>query len=134
MKRKQFKTVSVSTKVKISKRVNGTISVKAGLGLIDLFKKQIYIILNSFTSARVRSLYVFATYVYKLQKHQGRLGVVKTLKSASVCIMQSVGGSPLKDIGPLGPRFGRTNGGLPRFIPSVDRESIRRRNVSVIRL
>jgi hypothetical protein len=117
----------------ISKWIDGAISVKAGRGLVDLFLKQVSTI-SHLTSARIRSLACFARFCHRLYIHQGRKGLVVTLKSLQVALMQSIAKNPLKDLGLVGPRFSRTKGGLPRVIPKVDRERIRLGDKIVIRI
>jgi hypothetical protein len=76
--KKQLKIVSISTKV--TNWVNGVIGVKANTGLINLFIKQL-VVISRLTSSRVRVLALFARTLYRLQKHSGKTGLVKTLKS-----------------------------------------------------
>jgi hypothetical protein len=133
MKHTFKKKVSPSITQKVSSWVNGATCVKAGRGLVNLFIKQV-VIVSSLTSARVRSLVLFAKFVYKLGNKQGNKGLVLTLKSCSVSLMQSVGGQVTEDMGTFGPRFSRTKGGLPRIIPRLDREKIRSGETRTIRL
>lgn len=123
----------LSVQQKISKWIDGAISVKAGRGLVDLFIKQVLTI-SCLTSARVRSLACFSRFCYRLYKKQGFRGLVLTLKALQVSLMQSIGGNPLKDLGLVGPRFSRTKRGLPRVIPKLDRERIRLGDKTVIRI
>jgi hypothetical protein len=76
---------------------------------------------------------VTARTFYKLYRAQGKPGLVKSLKASQVCLMQSIGSNPLKDMTPLGCRISRTQGGLPRIIPSLDREKIRKGDSFTIR-
>jgi hypothetical protein len=127
------KKVLLSITQKVSKWVNGAVCVKAGRGLVNLFIKQVAIV-SVLTSARIRSLVIFAKFANKLYKKQGTKGLVLTLKSCSVSLMQSVGGQVTSDMGSFGPRYSRTKGGLPRFIPKIDRCKIRSGDTSVIRI
>jgi len=56
------------------------------------------------------------------------------LKAQYVNLQQTLGGLPLKDLGPLKCRFSRNNIGLPRIIPSIHRRRIRQGDMAVIRL
>lgn len=85
------------------------------------------------TPSRVRICVITARVLYKLYKAQGKPGLVKSLKASQVCLMQSIGSNPLLDMTPLGCRISRTIGGLPRVIPVLDREKIRKHDVFVIR-
>ena len=133
MKQKRFKKQDLSVQQKISKWVDGAISVKAGRGLVDLFLKQVLTI-SSLTSARVRSLVCFSRFCHRCYKKQGYKGLVLTLKALQISLMQSIAGNPLKDLGLVGPRFSRTKGGLPRVIPKLDRDKIRSGDRYVIRI
>jgi len=134
MKTKAFKTkVPVSFKVRIQKWIDGVLCVKAGRGLVSLFIKQVLLI-SRLSSARVRSLVLFATWCNNLYRKQGRKGLVLSLKAATVLLMQACAMTPIKDAGRLGPRLSRTKGGLPRVIPRLDREKIRSGNTFVIRI
>lgn len=85
------------------------------------------------TPSRVRVCVVFTRTLFRLYKNSGKPGLVRFLKSSQVILMQSIGASVLKDMTPLGCRVSRTSGGLPRCIPSLDRQKIRERDVFVIR-
>jgi len=128
----QKKQINVSVSTKVTKWVNGVIGVKANTGVINLLIKQL-VIISRLTSSRVRVIVCFTRALYRLQRHSGKTGLVKTLKSWQVCLMQSIGGQILEDLGQLGPRFSRTKGGLPRVIPVLDRQLIRDKHVPTIR-
>lgn len=89
--------------------------------------------ISRLTSSRVRIIVYFTKILYRLQRASGKPGLIKTLKSWQVSLMQSVGGHVLEDLGQLGPRFARTAGGLPRVIPKLDRQLIRDRHIPTIR-
>lgn len=86
------------------------------------------------TPSWVKVTRVFVHGSFQIMKKQGIKGLVKYLKSCSVLLQQSVGGHVLKDVGALGPRVSRTLRGLPRFIPAVQRQSIRKGDVRTVRL
>lgn len=85
------------------------------------------------TPSRVRVCVITARTFYKLYKNSGKPGLVRYLKSCQVILMQSIGSHHLRDMTPLGCRIARTKGGLPRIIPRLDREKIRKTDVFVIR-
>jgi hypothetical protein len=133
MKQKRFNKKDLSVQQKISKWIDGAISVKAGRGLVDLFIKQV-ITISRLSSARVRSLACFSRFCHQLYRNQGFRGLIMTLKAMQIALMQSVARNPLRDLGLVGPRFSRTKAGLPRIIPKLDRERIRLGDKTVIRI
>lgn len=86
------------------------------------------------TPSLIRTLRYYLLTTKKLVKSNGLPWVVKYLKACTVLLMQSTGGHKIKDPRKLGLAVSRTGNGLPRIIPSIWRERIRRGDKKAIRV
>lgn len=117
----------------VLKMLNGLLRVKAGRGWINWLLKVVWILRGSMTAAIARSAVVALRHFYAVYKKQGMPGLVIRTKSLTILLMQSIGGQKVA-AQDLGPGVARTPSGLPRIIPRLHREEIRKGNVFFIRL
>jgi len=105
--------------------LNAMISVKGGRLPLHLFNltKVVVTVLNP---SWIRLTLILLDRIRSVHKHQGIPGTVKFLKVAGILVQQSIAGYKTVDVTSIGPRISRTNAGLPRFLPSGVRKSIRR--------
>lgn len=83
----------------------------------------------------VRVVISYFSTLSALRKKGGARFLVIYLKACNVMLMQAVGGSVVKDLGPLGARPARSRGsGLPKIIPALHRARIRNGDPWVVRL
>lgn len=109
-------------------------SVKGGRPLIALGIRFLPIIGLHTTSAKVRAIVIFLRRIANLFAHNGAKGACLYLKANSVVLQQAIGGHVIQDMTGLKSRVSRTNRGLPRIIPIVHREMIRKGDLKVIKL
>lgn len=110
------------------------ISVKRGRPLINLVTKLDRAVRGRITNSTVRVLISYLSHCSQLAKTSGLRFLCIYLKAQYVNLQQSVAGNPLYDLTPLGVRFARCGGGLPRSIPILHRMWIRKGSHYHIRL
>lgn len=115
------------------KNINEMASVKRGQYLARLLINLIPVLGLHTTSAKVRSIYSFLAKLYQLFRNNGAKGACLTLKVYAVILQQSIGGHVVRDLTGLKFRVSRTRAGLPRIIPRVHREMIRKGDFRMIR-
>lgn len=71
--------------------------------------------------------------ISRIAKFQGKPGLVKYLKTMSICLQQSISGHQ-PNPGDHSPRISLTRKGLPRLLPPTVRASIRKGQALAIRL
>lgn len=117
------------------KWINATLGVKTtGQWLLRIFLRLFPAIGVTISPVSVKSTLIVLNEIVRLHSQMGSVGLVKYLKVCSVCLQQCIGGHVVRDVGELGMRISRTNGGIPRIIPVFHREMIRNGNSSIIRL
>lgn len=120
-----FKSLRESQKVKVSKSFNDSFRVKAGRGFINWLKTSIYIFHGSITASVARASVVYIRFLYRLYQSGGIKLVVLYTKTCTILLMQAGQGM---NVAPhsLGCAVSRTRDGLPRLIPKLHRQRIRR--------
>jgi hypothetical protein len=114
---------------------DGMFGVKAGQGYINWLIRASVVIFKKKRPSITRSSFVFIRDIHRLYSKSSRKFVVLYLKTCHVLVMQSVGGYHVKDCQLIGGvRVSRTKRGLPRIIPKLHREEIRKGNVLYIKL
>jgi hypothetical protein len=125
-KRPRPSSQSPSEKDIMSRFFNGMIAVKGGRGFINYIKYIVYIIRGSVTASQMRSITVVIKKLALIRKSQGNRGLVIFTKALTVILMQSVAKHKIVSTRPLGCAVSRTTVGLPRIIPAIHRDIIRR--------
>lgn len=115
------------------KNINDMASVKRGRFLARIVLLVLPVVGTSTTCAKVRSIYVFLNKLHSLFHANGAKGACLILKVYAVILQQSIGGHVVPDLTELKFRVSRTNRGLPRVIPAVHREMIRKGDKAMIR-
>jgi len=115
------------------KNINDMASVKRGRALVRVMVNTIPLHGLRTTSAKVISVVVFFRLVYHLFKHNGAKGACLTLKVYAVLLQQSIGGYVIRDLTELKFRVARTRQNLPRVIPRVHREMIRKGDTAMMK-
>lgn len=82
----------------------------------------------------IKVIVTYLFFINKLVKKTGFKFTVIYLKASFVALQQASGGHVLRDMTPLGCRVRRTGGGLPRVIPLLHRNAIRKGDHRVLRL
>jgi len=114
---------------------NDMSSVKGGRGLINWFVRISYLIFKKKNPSITRAIFVFLREIHKMRQNNGLKYTVLYLKTAHVSLMQAVGGYRVKDSALISKvRISRSLAGLPRIIPAIHREGIRKGNIPLIRL
>lgn len=116
------------------KSFNGMIFRKEGRPLIGYLLKKVADVGGKVTRFRVIGICIFAFRVCQIYKHEGVKGVVMTLKTSHVLLMQSLAGYRIIDQGPLKRRVRRDRTGIPLWIPAKHRAMLRRKEIGIIRL
>lgn len=108
---------------KLIQRLNGMFRVKAGRGWINWLLKVSYSLRGGMTSGVARSAVGYMSYLQRVYRCQGSVGVVILTKSLYVLTMQAMAGRQAcpQD---LGPGVARARSGLPRIIPRQHRSRI----------
>jgi hypothetical protein len=132
IKNKVFIKVLSAFKVTIKTRMNAMASVKAGRALIRNIIMMLPVIGLHTTSSRIRAIVVFSRHIFYLYRHNGAKGACLILKVYAVTLQQAIGGHIVYDLTELKFRISRTNRGLPRVIPVIHRELIRKGDVKLI--
>jgi len=118
-------------------KITGLSSVKGGLGLVDYGLNLIRLIqAKAPTKSDVRVLKCFFKSVYSLMRSNNASETIKYLKTCSILLQQYVARDITRphsrQVG--GVAVAVTRRGLPRIIPALQRELIRKGNPSVIKL
>nr|UJQ92605.1 MAG: putative RNA-dependent RNA polymerase [Mitoviridae sp.] len=85
---------------------------------------------------RLRQLYRFSNYIYRIYKVSGPVQAVKYLKAAQLAVQKSIGKDKIESLRDIDPDLLRTKVtgyGLPIFIPSRDRKLIAAGSPTIIR-
>jgi len=114
-------------------KFQGMFTVKGGRPLVNILKGLFIMAGARITPSIIKYICHFIVTMRQIYRSQGVVGLTKFLKSAGVILQQSLGGHVVHDLGRLGPRVSRTRRGLPRFIPILIRERIRRDDFVAIR-
>jgi hypothetical protein len=91
---------------------------------------------TSKVSSRLLLLTRFGDMLLKINKHHGPLFVVKYLKALSVALQRYIGGRPLKSLREVEPDLPLprlATCGLPHFLPSRERNELKKLTPSVVR-
>lgn len=87
------------------------------------------------TCSLTKSILVFCSTCYDVQKKQSIKGLVIQLKTCSILLQQGMGGYRLPNMGLLGTRLARNGRGLPRkWIPLIHRKALLRGDPKVFKL
>jgi hypothetical protein len=113
---------------------NAMLKVKLGRPMIDWLVKVGRLVGGQMSKSTVRVIISFLAKCHALQKKSGMKFLVIWLKAQLTNLQQAVAGGALTDMGPLGCRFKRTGGNLPRDIPALHRAWIRKGSIYHIRL
>jgi len=116
-----------------TKSITARLLLKGSRSLMSLCLSALLTIRSTYNSSWVKITFTFLNEVTRVGRHQGAKGLVKTLKSSTVMIQQSLGGYVIRDLTSIGPRISRTGDGLPRWLPVGVRSRIRSGDVSMIR-
>jgi hypothetical protein len=114
--------------------LNGLIKVKLGRPMLKILVLLIPVIGLKSNLSLIKVLITYLRFVHELYCGSGMRFTVIYLKACFVLLQQSLGGQCLPDVGPFGARVSRTRGGLPRAIPSLHRERIRKGEKLIVRL
>jgi len=134
MKTKFNNMLSSGEVLKINNDLNGISCVKAGKGLINWLLKLVDIVSDERKPSWTRSSVVFIREYWRLRTQMGPSGTVKYLKACYVLTMQAVGGMKIKSTQSLGIAVSRSADGLPRIIPRLQRDMIRRGDRKALRI
>jgi len=115
------------------KAFNAMISVKACKPLYSHLLRIVKVMVGNLTANWVKLTIVLMRRQYRIIQSQGLYGLVKYQKACCVMIQQSIGGHIESDLTSLGPRVSRTNGGLPRILPSTIRSRIKSGDILAIK-
>lgn len=114
---------------------NALFAVKSKGSGVNIIKSLLILAAVRVTPYRLRSSYLFFRALCLIYKHQGPEGLIKYLKTCSVCMQQYLGNNILHDIGDISKnRISRTRTGLPRVIPASFRVDIRNGDVRIIKV
>jgi len=113
--------------------INDMISRNGGRSLISVLLRALDACCYHWTRSKVRLVCYFAFHVHAIIQKQGIKGAVLRLKSAQVLLQQGSAGYRVHNISELKVRVNRTRAGLPRMIPAIQRELIRKGDVNTIR-
>lgn len=113
---------------------SGMLRVKAGRPLVNWILRSVLLVKGSITNSLVKVSVSYVRTLYVLSRKSGLAYTVKYLKASTSLLMQAISGVPHKDTRELGCAISRTNKGLPRIIPRLHRDHIRKGNVFYIRL
>lgn len=83
---------------------------------------------------RVTAIVIFSFRVAQIYKNEGVKGVVMTLKTSHILLMQSLAGYRILDQSPLKRRVRRDRTGIPLWIPRASRDMLRRKDNGIVRL
>lgn len=113
---------------------NALFAVKSKGSGVQILKSLLILAAVRITPYRLRSSYLFFRALCLIYKHQGPEGLIKFLKTCSVCMQQYLGNNILHDIGDISKtRISRTRTGMPRVIPAAFRTDIRNGDVRIIK-
>jgi hypothetical protein len=113
---------------------NALFAVKSKGSGVTILKSLLILAAVRITPYRLRSSFLFFRALCSIYKHQGPEGLIKFLKTCSVCMQQYLGKNILSDIGDISKnRISRTRTGLPRVIPAAFRADIRNGDVRIIK-
>lgn len=114
---------------------SGVFSVKAGKALVNHLKRMLYLLRGGLTIGYIKVFVVYARFLSHLYRTTNMKYVVKYLKTAQICLMQSVAQQPSRSPSQeFGAAVSCTGTGLPRVIPKAHRSHIRNGSVNHIRL
>lgn len=116
------------------KSFNGMVFRNEGRSLIGYLLQKVADVGGKVSRFRVIGVCIFSFRVARMFKHEGVKGVVLTLKTSHVLLMQSLAGYRITDQGPLKRRVRRDRTGLPLWIPRKHRELLRAKDNGIIRL
>lgn len=128
------KVVSVPLTKLLNRLFNGTFAVKGRRLNLQRHVSVIGCLANRRSPSLVRTLRFFLLHFGTIASNNGIPFLVKYLKALNVITMQSVGGMKVPSTRPFGVAIARTKTGLPRIIPSVWRDRMRRGDVIAIRI
>jgi hypothetical protein len=116
------------------KSFNGMAFRNGGRSLINWLLAAVGDVGGKVSKFRVSIIAVFAFRVAKIYKNEGVRGVVMTLKTSHILLMQSLAGYRIENQNPLKRRVRRDRTGLPLWIPKRSRDILRTRNNGIVRL
>jgi len=129
------KRENIVPRINLETRINDSLRVKAGKGLVSPFVWVVRTVLGSLSPSWARAAVVFSRLLYKLWKSGGVRFAVLYCKSCSVFLMQYAGGmTRVADSGAHGARVSLTRKGLPRCIPVTHRKRIESGDTQVIKI
>jgi len=116
-------------------KFSGVFSVKAGKALVNHFNRMLYLLRGGLTIGYIKVFVVYARFLSHLYLTTNMKYVVKYLKTAQICLMQSVAKQPTKNPSQVfGAAISCTKTGLPRVIPKAHRAHIRNGSTIHVRL
>lgn len=133
MKKLNSSIISVSQSSKRSKFFNGLWRVKASSGWINFCKKLLIVIRGKVTAPQIRSIVVLVRKFHKVYRDQGARGLCIRTKSLYVLTQQAAAGMKISATQDLGPAVSRSKSGLPREIPVIHRQAIRKGDLLILR-
>jgi hypothetical protein len=116
-------------------KFSGVFSVKAGKALVNHFNRMLYLLRGGLTIGYIKVFVVYARFLSHLYRTTNMKYVVKYLKTAQICLMQSVAKQPTKNPSQVfGAAISCTGTGIPRVIPKAHRAHIRNGSTIHVRL
>jgi len=112
-------------------QIDAMISRNRGQSMVGIFLRLIPAMLGVLSKSIPTTLKVLLYRISKLHHDQGKPGMVKYLKAASVLLQQSICGYKVSS---FSPRVSRTNSGIPRILPIGVRRLIRKGNTFYMKL
>lgn len=116
------------------KSFNGMAFRNGGRSLIGWLLTAVGDVGGKVSKFRVTAIAIFAFRVYKIYKHEGIKGVVYTLKTSHVLLMQSLAGYYIVNQNALKRRVRRDRTGIPLWIPRCYRDKLRMKDNGMVRL
>jgi len=130
-----FKSTKLRSDIKSALHtLNGLLAVKGGRGWVQWLYKVAVTVRGGITSAVIRSAVCYVRVLVAVWRHEGMPGVIVKTKTWYVLTMQATAGMKIPSAQALGPSVARTRSGLPRVIPRVIRDRIRRGDKFLLRI
>jgi len=108
------------------KPVGAMLSVKGGRPLVNHLLRVVKLAGMEVNLGLVKVIISFCNFCFKYIQVSGLTGLIIYLKACHVLLQQASGRHRIKNMSPLGIRFARSKGGLPKVIPALHRRRILR--------
>jgi hypothetical protein len=109
-------------------------SLKSGRSLASRLLLVLGLVIGRVTRGWAIVVYQFAWHCLKVYKTQGSKGLALQLRASQVMLLQASAGRSTLTGREFGPGVSRTRSGLPRVIPALHRQAIRRRSAVHLRV